>query len=180
MVRFWRSFYLNRARNRVISAAVQQQQWTHWTFRMRRGREWCYSQPNYLLGNKRINKRLRKVALCLPRYHDSDSDHRAVIATFWGGSLRWLKSYQRDQQRFPLQLFQGEETEQTKMFSHLVAECIKPKLRKRQGNDWISDKTWALVRQRMALWQVRKMSCTEGRRTNVSSGLPSTMIGRHA
>ncbi len=73
--------------------------------------------------------------------------------------------YRWDQQRFPLQLSQGEETEQTKAFSHLVAECIKPKLRKRQGNDWISNKTWALVGQWTALRQVRKMSRPEGRRT---------------
>ncbi len=130
---------------------------------MQRGREWCYSQPDYLLGSKCINKRLRRVALCSPRYHDSD--HRAVVATFWGGSARWLKSYQRDQQCFPLQLSQGEETEQTKAFSCLFAKCVKPELRKRQGNDWISDKTWAFVRRRTALQQVRKMLYTEGRRT---------------
>jgi hypothetical protein len=145
---------------------------------MRRGREWCYTQPNYLLGNKHINKRLRSMALCLPRYHDSD--HRVVVATFWGGSTRRLKSYQCNQQRFPLQLSQGDETEQTKTFSRLVVECIKLKLRKWQGSDWILDKTWALVRQRMALWQIGKMLCTEGRWTNVSSGLPSATIGRHA
>jgi hypothetical protein len=48
------------------------QQWrqARWTFRMRRGREWCNSQPDYLLGNKCINKRLRRVALCLPQYHN--------------------------------------------------------------------------------------------------------------
>jgi hypothetical protein len=44
-------------------------------------------------------------------------------------------------------------------------ECVKPKLRKRQGNDWISDKTWALVGQWTALWRVEKLSCTEGRQT---------------
>jgi hypothetical protein len=130
---------------------------------MRRGREWCYLQPDYFLGNERITKRLRRVAFCLPRYHNLD--HWAVVATFWGGSARWLKSYQRDQQHFPLKLFQGEETEQTKTFSHLVAECVKPKLQKQQGNDWISNKTWALVGQPMALQQVGKMSPTEGRWT---------------
>jgi hypothetical protein len=53
---------------------------------MQRRREWCYLQPNYLLGSKRINKRLRGVVLCLPWYHDSD--HWAVVASFWGGSAR--------------------------------------------------------------------------------------------
>ncbi len=99
----------------------------------------------------------------MPRYHDLD--HWAVVATFWGGSVRWLKSYQRNQQRFPLKLSQGGETEQTKNFSHLVAECIKPELRKWQGNDWISNKTWALVGQRTALWRVGKLSRREGRWT---------------
>jgi hypothetical protein len=51
------------------------------------------------------------------------------------------------------------------MISHLVVECVKPKLRKQQGNDWISDKTWALVGQRTALQRVGKMSCTKGRWT---------------
>jgi hypothetical protein len=118
------------------------------------------------------------VVFCLPRYHDSD--HRAVIATFWGGSARWLKSYWRDQQHFPLQLSQGEETEQTKMFSRLVAECVKPKLHKRQGNDWISDKTWALVGQQTTLRQVGKMSYTERRRTkcNIWASLCNNRVAR--
>jgi hypothetical protein len=120
---------------------------------MRRGREWCYSQPDYVLGNKHIMKRLRRVAFCSPRFHDSD--HRAVVATFWGWSVCWLKSYQHDR----------EETEHTKMFSCLVAECIKSELRKWHGNDWISDKTWALVGQWTALRRVGKLLCAEGRRS---------------
>ena len=133
---------------------------------------------NYLLGNKHINKRLRRVALCLPWYHNSD--HRAVVATFWGGSTHWLKSYQCDQQCFPFQLFQGEETEQTKTFSRLVVECIKLKLCKRQGNDWISDKTWALVGQQTTLRQVGKMSYTERRRTkcNIWASLCNDRVAR--
>ncbi len=140
------------------------QQWrrARWTFRMRRGREWCYSQPDYFLGNKCITKRLRRVAFQSPRFHDSD--HWAFIATFWGGSAHWLKSYQCDRQRFPLRLSHGEETEQTNMFSHFVAECVKPELRKRPGNDWILDRTWALVGQRMALRHVGKLPRAEGRR----------------
>jgi hypothetical protein len=62
-------------------------------------------------------------------------------------------------------LSQGEETEHTKMFKCLVAECIKPELRKRHGNDWISDKIWALVGQWTALRQVRKLLHAEGRWT---------------
>jgi hypothetical protein len=122
---------------------------------MRRGRERCYSQPDYFLGNERIMKRLRRMAFRLPRYHNLD--HRAVVASFWGGSVHWLKSYQRNRQCFPLKLSWGEETEQTKPFSRLVAECVKPKLRKWHGNDWISDKTWALVGQWTALPRVGKL-----------------------
>jgi hypothetical protein len=81
------------------------------------------------------------------------------------GGAHWLKSYLHDRQCFPLKLSQGKETEQTKTFSHLVTECVKPELRKRQGNDWISDKTWALVGRRTALRRVGKLSCTEGRQT---------------
>jgi hypothetical protein len=51
------------------------------------------------------------------------------------------------------------------MLSHLVAECVIPKLHKWQRNNWISDKTWALGRQQTALRQVRKMLHTEGRQT---------------
>jgi hypothetical protein len=153
----------NFSHNFLPQQCTQQWQRARWTFCIRRGREWCYLQPDYLLGNKHINKRLRRVALCLPRYHDSD--HRVVVATFWGGSVHRLKSYQWDQQCFPLQLSQSEETEQTKTFSRLVAECTKPKLCKWQGNDWISNKTWALVRQRTALRRVGKMLRTEERQT---------------
>ncbi len=145
---------------------------------MRRGREWCYSQPDYILENERITKRLRRVAFCSPRFHYSD--HWAVVATFWGGSVRWLKSYQCNRQRFPLKLSQGEETEHTKTFSCLVAECIKSELRKQHRNDWISDKTWALVGLRTALQRVKKLRVQRGDVQNVSSGLPSAMIGRHA
>ncbi len=100
-----------------------------------------------------------------PNHANATSDHRAVVATFWGGSTCRLKSYQRNQQHFPLKLFQGEETEHTKTFSCLVAECVKPELHKRHGNDWISDKTWALVGQRTALRRVGKLLRAEGRRT---------------
>jgi hypothetical protein len=130
---------------------------------MQRGREWCYSQPDYILGNEHITKRLGRVAFCSPRFHDLD--HWAVITTFWGGSTHWLKSYQLNRQRFPLKLSQGGETEHTQTFSLLVAECIKPELRKGHGNDWISDKTWALVGQRTALRQVGKLLRAEGRWT---------------
>jgi hypothetical protein len=58
----------------------QQLKGAHWTFRMRRGGEWCYLQTDYLLATKRIAKRLRRVAFWLPQYHDSD--HHAVDATF--------------------------------------------------------------------------------------------------
>jgi hypothetical protein len=62
-------------------------------------------------------------------------------------------------------LVQGEETELTHMFSCLAAECIKHKLHKRQGNDWIADKTWALVGQQTALQGVGKLTRAEWRRT---------------
>jgi hypothetical protein len=123
----------NLSCNFLPQGCSQQLQWACWNFRMQRGREWCYLQSNYLLGNERINKRLRRVALCLPWYHYSD--HQAIVETFWGGRVHWLKSYQLDRQCFPLQLSQGEETEQTKTFNCLVVECFKPELRKRQGND---------------------------------------------
>jgi hypothetical protein len=84
----------NLSRNFLPRQCSQQWRRACRTFRMRRGMEQCFSQLDYLLGNKRITKRLKRVALHLPRYHDSD--HLAVVATFWGGSTRWLKSYQRD------------------------------------------------------------------------------------
>ncbi len=47
------------------------------------GGEWCYSQPDYIMANERTTRRFLRVAFWLPQYHDSD--HRAVVATFWGG-----------------------------------------------------------------------------------------------
>ncbi len=58
----------------------------------------------------------------------------------------------------------GEETELMRTFICLVAECIKTKLHKRQGSDWISDKTWALVGQQTVVWVVGQLSRAEGRR----------------
>ncbi len=42
---------------------------------------------------------------------------------------------------------------------------MKPELHKWPGNDWISDRTWALVGQRMALRRVGKLPRAEGRRS---------------
>jgi hypothetical protein len=53
------------------------------------------------------------------------------------------------------------------MFSCLVAECVKPELRKWHGNDWISDRTWALVGQQTALRRVGKVSRADGRQTKL-------------
>jgi hypothetical protein len=47
---------------------------------MQGGGEWCYSQPDFLLANKCIAKRLRRVSFPLPQYHNLD--HWAVVATF--------------------------------------------------------------------------------------------------
>ncbi len=99
------------------------------------------------------------------RYHNSD--HCGVVATLWGGSAHHLKSYQCKQQGFPLTLSQGEETELTHTFSRLVAECIKLELHKWQGNDWISNNTWALVGQRTALRRVGKLLGAVGRQTKL-------------
>ncbi len=52
----------NLSRKFLPQQCSQQWRWTHWTFHMQRGREWYYSQPDYFLENKRITKRLRRVA----------------------------------------------------------------------------------------------------------------------
>jgi hypothetical protein len=42
----------------IPQQSSQQQKRAHWTFRMWRGGEWCYSQPDYIMANKCIAKRL--------------------------------------------------------------------------------------------------------------------------
>ncbi len=168
----------NLSRKFLAQQCSQQWRRARWTSCMQRGREWCYSQPDYFLGNKCITKRLRRVAFRSPRFHDLD--HQAVVTTFWGGSARWLKSYQRDQQRFPLKLSHGEETEQTKTFSRLVAECVKPSCASSPGmiGSWTRHRPWSDNGRPCGMSGNCRVQRGGGR--NVSSGLPSAMIGGHA
>jgi exonuclease III len=54
--------------------------WTWWQQRLGR---WVSTKPNYFLADMAVRRLFKKVVIRRPRYHDSD--HSAIIATFWGG-----------------------------------------------------------------------------------------------
>ena len=59
-----------------------------WTWRQRWEGRWISSQPDYLMGRRKIRRRLRKVGLRFPRHHDSD--HRAIVL-----ECMWKRYYRK-------------------------------------------------------------------------------------
>ena len=81
-----------------------------WSWRMQRRRRWVSSRPDYFLAQENSRRCFRRVVLKMPRHHDSD--HRAVIASIYGGPLRRIKAYRRRRSRFPIRLpFFGPRTQ---------------------------------------------------------------------
>ena len=54
-----------------------------WIWRQPRLGRWVVSHLDYFMGSPRTRKMIRKVRLRKLRHHNTD--HRATIATFWGG-----------------------------------------------------------------------------------------------
>ena len=118
-----------------------------WTWRQQRLGRWVQSHPDYFLAKEGSRRIFRNVALRRPRHHDTD--HRAVVATLFGGSVRTTKAYRRRRQRFPIQLPPtGPRTEMESIFEELKHFVEKPPERKRPANNWISDGIWALIDHR--------------------------------
>ena len=133
-----------------------------WTWRQNRLGRYISSKPDYFLAHIKDRKRFKQVVLKLPRHHASD--HRAVIATIWGGNSRRMQRYRRKVARFPLRVPKvGPLPEHEQMFEELKATIEKPKARARPSNNWISSDTWALVDRRAALRHNGSLTQNEAR-----------------
>ncbi len=86
-----------------------------------------------------------------------DSDHQVVVTTIRTGKQgkRWLKAYQRKWQEFLLQL-PPQELQDDLMTAFVVLQATCKDLEKAKWHwcDWVSNKTWLLIKRRRALRQV--------------------------
>jgi hypothetical protein len=121
-----------------------------WTWRQQRLGRWVSTKPNYFLADTAVRRLFKKVVIRRPRHHDSD--HRAIIATFWGGQEKRLRSYQRRVASIPLRMPQfGPLSEMETIFEEMKEEVDGTSKRDLPHNQWISDRTWALVDHRAML-----------------------------
>ena len=139
-----------------------------------------YSQPEYIFTKGEDVRHFWKVGFRLSCYHDSD--HRAVVATICRGWTGRLKSYQRERQRFPMQLPTGPHDALTTTFEELKAACIEPTTPKRSCKDWVSAGTWQLMKQRTSLKRAGQLCQSEAGRTlrTIHSALRADRVVRTA
>jgi hypothetical protein len=93
-----------------------------------------------------------------PQRHNSD--HQAVVATIQAGKQgkRRLKAYRQKRQEFLLQLPPQELWDDlTTAFVALQATCKDPEAAKRHWYNWVSDKTWLLIKRRTSLHQAGRL-----------------------
>ena len=115
-----------------------------WTWRMRREGRWLSSQPDYFLARAGDRMNFKGLLVRSPRHHDSD--HRAVVATFYTGSRRRMAGYKRCRCRFPLRMQKtGSRTHSEQIFEDLKRTCEPPPPRQCRENNWIQPATWAMV-----------------------------------
>ena len=113
---------------------------------VRLGRE-ITSKTDYVLGVDR--RSFRKVQTRNPRHN---SDHLMVVASLRPASLREHRRYLGGRRRFPLKPPKGgQATEADKVFAELKAAMPPPEPRSFRRNAWISDETWKLVDERVAI-----------------------------
>jgi hypothetical protein len=110
-----------------------------WTWGQKRMGKWHLTQPDYILARERKVCHLLRFAFRTPLVHDLD--HCAVVAILHLRQTRWLTKYCQQQQCFPLRLLPRPQDGLTRNFEALRLTCEKPKPKRRQGTDWISDET---------------------------------------
>ncbi len=117
------------------------------TWRMRRGRHWVSSKCNYILGRTtNLGRWFWCVSVRIPFCHNSD--HRALVAKICTGEGKEMTKYQKRNCRFPLQTPRGPHTELVAKYKELRLNLIPPPVRERPANQWILDKTWAVIDKR--------------------------------
>ena len=126
----------------------------------RQGR-WITSQPDYIMCREGDVSEFRRASIKTPRFHNSD--HRALVGYLRRGRRRKLQLYRRRRRRFPLQLAPGPRTELESLFEELKATVEIPKPRERKENEWVSERTWALIDHRAQLARRGQLSHRGGR-----------------
>jgi hypothetical protein len=91
------------------------------------------------------------------------SDHRAVVAMFRARRNQPLTKYPQRRQRLPLRLPPEPQNKLTRDFEALQSTCRKTEPKDRQGNDWISDKTWRMISHSTMLRRTGKLCQTAAR-----------------
>jgi len=104
-----------------------------WSWRMRRRKRWISSRPDYFLTREKTRLRLSNCALRMSNHHNSD--HRATVATFDGGSSKWLRKYLRRRRRFPIHLAPGPRTDLEAAFQALKQQTNTQTVRGQRNNE---------------------------------------------
>jgi hypothetical protein len=74
----------------------------------------------------------------MPCYY---SDHRALVAVIHAGGGEELKRYHQRTQRFPISLPCGPQKQLDAEYEELQRDVVRPPLRERPANSWITAKT---------------------------------------
>ena len=76
-----------------------------------------------------------------------------------------MKEYRRKRQEFPLHLPPIEQQDDmTQAFEKLKAACEEPETTKAHWRDWMSDNTWAMIKQCTSLKRAGQLRWAEGQR----------------
>jgi hypothetical protein len=131
-----------------------------WTWRMRREGRWISSQCDYFFGRETDCRRFRRVSVRMPCYY---SNHRALVAVIHAGGGEELKQYRRRMQRFPISLPRGPRKQLDAEYEELQRDVVRPPLRERPANSWITTETWKLADHRAMLHRKGMLSQTAAR-----------------
>jgi hypothetical protein len=92
------------------------------------------------------------------------SDHRALVPVIYAGGRGELKRYRRRTQRFPISLPRGPCAQLDAEYEELQRDVVRPPLRERPANSWITATTWQLVDHHAMLRRKGMLSQTAARR----------------
>jgi hypothetical protein len=77
-----------------------------------------------------------------------------------------LTEYRRKRQEFPLHLPPIEQQDDmTQAFEKVKAACKDPEMTKAHWRDWMSNNTWAMIKQRTLLKRAGQLRRAEGQET---------------
>ncbi len=124
---------------------------------MRREGRWISSQCDYFFGRETDRQRSQRVSVRMPRYY---SNHRALVAVIHARGVEELKWYRQRMQRFPISLPCGPQKQLNAEYEELQRDVVRPPLRERPANSWITTETWKLVNHHAMLRRKGMLSQT--------------------